>query len=243
MIFLKNINFTQSIEFETTRQSHTSRKTRVETYKDRMSRKRQTTWFEVIPKDFNIDFSDITIIVGDNGYGKTTLLKEFKLPDFSRCSTKEEVQAIFGKYLKNDRRTLTLKATPAGVMILNELHKSAIQKEMNAKNSADMYFGKEGATNDFVNLIMASDDSNGEVVIDILFSLDVENTVIVLDEPETSLSLKSIGKLKSLISEWSKKNQLIISTHHPYLMQMAPQVFDIERGKFVDTNEYLKQFN
>lgn len=164
------------------------------------------------------------------------------MPDFSGCENPEQAQKLFGEYLKNDTRILSLRATPAGVMMLNELHKSAIQKEMNEKNSADMYFGRNGAISDCVNLMMAANDSNGEAVIDILFGLELENSVIVLDEPETSLSLKSIGKLEKMILEWSKKNQIIISTHHPYLMEIMSQVFDIETGKFVDTNEYLGNF-
>jgi predicted ATPase len=242
MIFIQKIEFIEPIEFEVTRQSHNSRKTRVELSKNRFDRKIKTIWFEVIPQNFSIDFSHITVIVGDNGYGKTTLLKQFKLPDFDHCENNEQVQKLFGEYLKNDKRILSLKSTPAGVMMLNELHKSAIQKEMNNKNSADMYFGREGAISDCVNLMMAANDSNGEAVIDILFGLNIENSVIVLDEPETSLSLKSIGKLKKLILEWSKNNQIIISTHHPYLMKIVPQVFDIETGAFIDTNEYLDNF-
>jgi predicted ATPase len=240
MLFLNKIEFKTNIEFEATRQNQLSRKTRVEKYQSRSKKMMEETYFEVIPQGLSIELTDITIIVGDNGCGKTTLLKQLKLPSFENCKNQKEAIDKFNSYTENNIRKLTFQKTPSGIMLLNELHKNAIQKEIGDKIDADSYFGgKEFGINDVAAHLLSANDSNGEVVIDILFKLDIENSIIVLDEPETSLSLKSIIKLVKKIKELSKTNQIIISTHHPYLMSINEKVYDIETGNYIDTKKYF----
>lgn len=242
MIYLKNILYKESVEFEVTRQEHLSRKVRVEkVQKKRYERgKSEYKYFELIPSGMSIDFSDITVIVGDNGIGKSTLLKTLKMPDFTRVSEKE-VTNVIKKYVNNGTRILKYTKLPNGILLLNDLHKSSVRKDIGDKLSADAFFGR-GNIEDTASFLLSSDDSNGEALIDIYKGLDYKNSLIILDEPETSLSLRSINKLKQQIINLSKDNQVIISTHHPYIMELCETVFDMETKQVVNTAEYLKNY-
>lgn len=247
MIFLESILFNRAVEFETTRQSHLKKKLRKEkvvsssnSRYERRVYKGYLKYFEVIPKGFEIKFNkDISVIVGDNGCGKTTLLKELVLPNFLNCRTQEQVIEIFKSYAYNDLRILSFVRNPSGVILLNELHKSAIRKDIGDKLDYEFYTGR-GEVKDMASHLMSSDDSNGEVVIDILFNMKFDKSRIILDEPETSLSLKSVKKLIEKIKELAKTNQIIISTHHPYLIEMAEEVFDMEAGCYKNAKQYLE---
>lgn len=242
MIYLENIKFKKAIEFEVNREEHLNRKVRVEKVQKRQYERGKTEYkyFELIPADMSVDFSDITIIVGDNGIGKSTLLKTLKLPDFSRYSQKD-VADLMKKYVNDGTRTLRYKKLPNGVLLLNDLHKSSVRKDIGDKIGFDAFMGI-GNINDTANFLLSNDDSNGEALIDIYKGLDYKNTLIVLDEPETSLSLRSIGKLKEQIVSLSKDNQIVISTHHPYIMELCETIFDMESKKIIDTKDYLRNY-
>lgn len=86
------------------------------------------------------------------------------------------------------------------------------------------------------------ESSNGESTLDFLESLKkIEQSIILLDEPETSLSIKSQIKIRKLLTRLSKKNQVIIVTHSPVLMAAAKEVYDFETKEYKKTGEYIKQ--
>ena len=240
MIYINNIVFTDTIEFEVTRQDQLKRKIRTESYEFR-GKKHKDQYFELIPNGMKVDFSDITIIVGDNGIGKSTLLKTFKLPDFTYVKSEKDAAELIKGYIKNKTRTLGIKKMPQGVMLLTDLHKCSVRKDIGEKINADAYSGK-GDIKQVADFLLSADDSNGEALIDVYKSLDYKNTVIILDEPETSLSLRSIGKLKQQLIDLSKVNQIIISTHHPYIMEICESVFDMETKQHINTKDYLKNY-
>lgn len=54
-------------------------------------------------------------------------------------------------------------------------------------------------------------------IVDALYDSS-ENNVILIDEPEISLHPDLQRKLFSLLVEYSKDNQIIVSTHSPYFV-------------------------
>lgn len=66
-----------------------------------------------------------------------------------------------------------------------------------------------------------------------------EGCIILLDEPETALSIRSQCKLAEIIVELAKKNQIIMATHSSILMAAAKEVLSLEHRKWMPTNEFL----
>ena len=156
-------------------------------------------------KNTTIHFDNITILVGENGCGKSVLLKT----------------------LSNEPNTI----------LLNFFHKSQIlkmkQKSINA-------FQPQNFLTNSVDYWDTMDLSNGETILELLQDLyNITGKVILLDEPETSLSLKSLAKLISWIHHLSANNQIIIATHSQYLMGLTEKVYNVEKMNFIKSSTFI----
>ena len=148
--------------------------------------------------------------------------------------TKEEYQKeSIEKYLNNDNTSLVFDRSPESIIIENKFHKTS-------------FIDRIGKNKTFVSpqeIIMKWDmqnDSNGETTIDFLTSISkVEHCLIILDEPETSLSIRSQLKMLKLLKKLSKQNQLIIITHSEIFMTLTKQVYDFETKQYIETKDYV----
>lgn len=89
--------------------------------------------------------------------------------------------------------------------------------------------------------IINSHRSHGETIMPMLEKLiNVKNCVILLDEPETSLSVRSQYKIASIINKLAANgNQLFIATHSPIIMQAHGTVLSLEHNKWMSSGEFL----
>lgn len=263
MKYLSSIKFNQDIVFESNREDHKKKfkvKSRTYTEENRRKpiyatensrgrilgyekRKVVERSFIIFPKNLEINFSDITIIVGDNGSGKSSMLKYLKLPDFSNTfswdETKEQViERKFKNYLSNENKILSFDQFPELFVFENAIHKNSF---IDSIGKGKTFVPAE----DIIARWNMKDDSNGETTIDFITSLiDIENSLIILDEPETSLSIKSQLRMSKILKKLSTKNQLIIVTHSPIFMNLSKTVYDFESKQYVKTNEYIdSQYN
>ena len=112
----------------------------------------------------------------------------------------------------------------------------------NTNNTGSNGAGKTSlSAQDIVARWSMSEDSNGETTIDFITSLsNLEGCLIVLDEPETSLSIKSQIKMRNLVKRLAEKNQIIVVTHSQYFMEMSKDIYDFEKKQWTSTVDYIK---
>lgn len=256
MIYLNNLLITEDYLLEKSRSTHELFKQKKEVIKGNSGYRNKTDitihYFKLFEKGLSIDFkNDITIIVGDNGTGKTSLINliQFEAWEYSGWSkpTPEEEQASIRKhmqdYLKGESRTLTFKELPQNIYLLAGLHKEVIGGQIKEDVKKASLSGKNFAQLT-ANMFSFADISNGEALLDLYEPLTkTKDSLIILDEPETSMSLKSINNLCDTFKTLAKNNnQLIISTHHPYFMELVDEIYDIEKKRYTPTDKYLKSF-
>lgn len=116
----------------------------------------------------------------------------------------------------------------------DSIHKNVFKE--NLKNSKVTLDPK-----DVLMLFYMSDSSNGENTLDFLRSIEkLENSLIMLDEPETSLSVKSQKMVGGMLRKMSEKNQVIVVTHSPWIMDQATDIYDVETKTDAD-KDYVKK--
>lgn len=259
MIFLKNVTFKKDVEFESKRDSQSGIfkiKTRTFTVQDRRKTYYDKDHNEIIPekevtestftifkKGLSVDFTDLTIIVGDNGCGKTSFINNFIFP-YEKIKGIFEVEeeyrkGVIKKWLDDDTRMLTFSGQPELIIVEKEIHKNSIIKQYtDANTKGDGFLPPQFLANAWD----MSEFSNGENNLDFLQSISkIKNSLIVVDEPETSLSIKSQMKVCELIRKIiSENNQIILVTHSEYMMKLSDKVYDFEKKRYVDTEKYIK---
>ncbi len=167
-------------------------------------------------KPFVIDFKDgLNLIVGDNGSGKSTLLQLLFNPDFN-ADTKELV--------------LTEECQKHGVA---SKFFDTEKQNPRLKHEVEHIF-------DVASHFM----SHGEAIFPMVSAIKtMKNIVIFIDEPEAAVSLKNQKSIYDSITKAVKnKCQIFVSTHSYVLIKNAKEVFDMETGKWIDSDEYLKNF-
>lgn len=68
----------------------------------------------------------------------------------------------------------------------------------------------------------------------------MEGGVVLLDEPETALSVRSQHKVAKILLDLAKKNQVIVATHSPIIMAITNNVLSLEHRKWMKREEFLE---
>jgi len=157
----------------------------------------------VLSKDFNVECSDVNLFVGDQGCGKSTLLKLLQ-------TNHSDVKLTFSDYVKkNGVETFYFNS---------EIDNPRIKDpELFTKpNGEDVGIGYGGA-------LISRFKSHGEILEKFIINplLNAKNCVILLDEPESGLSITNQFKLIDAIKTAVNNNcQLFIATHcYPIIEQ------------------------
>lgn len=169
--------------------------------------------YRCFKKDWTIEFRPgLNLIVGDQGSGKSTLLKT--IVDMS-VNKKSDI--------------INLKAKQCTVFSL-DFEKDNPRLGPLPNNQSQFKIG-----------LAVRFKSHGEVINALLESklmIQDQNMVLVMDEPDMALSVRSIVKLIGLLTK--SKSQIICAAHNPMLIESQDNVFDIEASKWVNGSWYVR---
>lgn len=186
--------------------------------------------------------SNIVFFIGENGSGKSTLLEgiaaNINLPVIGRTQIEYDLSMKKARYLGEHlglswkircRKGFFLRAED----VFNFTYK--VKQDQDELEDLEKDYDKtltgyglqlakgavSGQRNQLIDKYGEDPDacSHGEFFINVFSKRLSENSIFLLDEPETPLSVSKQLILLSLIREYSKKGcQFIIATHSPILM-------------------------
>lgn len=162
-----------------------------------------------------IPLRPLTFIVGDNGSGKTTFLELLSERFIYSCS--ESV------YIPNE----SLKEFQKFSHFDLEKHNPRKQGEQSIT-----LFG-----------IVSAFRSHGEMNMDLFVHdfAEKQNEIILLDEPDQALSIRSIYRLFKIFEKMiSNGCQIIAAVHSQTLMELVDEVYSVEHKKWMKPSEFLK---
>lgn len=167
----------------------------------------------------------LTVMVGENGCGKSTLIKEFSKHNGGFSNGEKSKRDTLGKkvdilLLDFEKLNKTIKCNPFG----------------RSEDFKKAFFGN----------ITRSEESHGERLMDILsLAFDekvLEYELLILDEPEQGMSLGNQYMYLKLFQKLSEKIDIILVTHSKVMIENVSEVFDVETMSYVPSKEYINRF-
>jgi predicted ATPase len=171
-----------------------------------------------------IDFKPITLLVGEQGCGKSTILTLLRdNSDYLKLTLSEST-------IKNSIDTFYFDT-----------------EKMNPRISGlDNYTTPNGISNGIGigGAIVSHFKSHGEVLREFTVNRidETTNCVLFLDEPESALSLRNQYLIADKINKATERNtQLIIATHCLPLIESVDGVFNVEEMKWMKSKDFIKK--
>ncbi len=164
-------------------------------------------------------FKEINLLVGDQGSGKSTLMdlifSFIKNPNRNSSSIKVDIEAGITNYFYFDLERD------------NPRHQQ----------------GNPDSSNDMLYKLTVKSQSHGEVLLPLLREIKkMSNTYIFLDEPESSLSLRSQYEFIQILKDaLTRNNQIFIATHNIVFMEaFKDNLISLEELKEVTLDDFKR---
>lgn len=170
-----------------------------------------------------IELKPITLLIGEQGCGKSSLL------DFLRENNNTSIDIIM-----EDNFTDTVSSFFFDT------------EKMNPRlSSLDNYSTPNGTSSGIgiASALMSHFQSHGEVLREFTVNRvqEAKDCVMLLDEPEAALSIKNQYLLAERIINNKNNVQFIIATHCIPLFELVGYAYDLEHYKWVTFNDYIRK--
>ena len=180
--------------------------------------------YRTLPEGLKIELKPITLLVGEQGCGKSSLLK----------------------LLQENSEKITLELSDE--VTKNGIESFFFDTETMNPRTADVesnYTKPDGTSTGIgpVVAILTRWKSHGEALQEFTVNRigEAKNCVLLLDEPESALSVRNQYKLAKEINDAvSKGVQLIISTHCIPVIESVEEVYSLEYLRWMTSKEFIK---
>lgn len=166
------------------------------------------------------EFRNITVLVGDQGTGKSTLLRG----------------------LQSQSKWLKVTLTPLGQRGVNSLFFDT--EHMNPRTRNPELYKEDDSGFGYAEALMSRFKSHGEVLEKFTVGVisKTRNSVLFLDEPEAGLSLRNQFRLWNEIKKASeRKCQIVLSTHSLVIIQAAKNVLSLEHDEWMKSEDFISK--
>lgn len=154
--------------------------------------------------------SGLNLIVGDNGCGKSTLL-----------------ELLINRQLEKREEILDYVVDEQSKIYLLDFERQ------NPRKSSRIEHAYEAAM-----LFISHGESNNHLISTI--NKIEKGSIILLDEPDMSLSIRSINNLYKTLKENARTKQIICSVHNPLLISYVDEVLSLEHGRWINSQEFIE---
>jgi len=172
-------------------------------------------------KNQSFEFKPVTLLVGDQGCGKSTMLGVLKY--VAQAKDKTNLGGL--KVWQDNNELMTFKMFD--------------MESNNPRTNPKDTYSQEGLK-DFFGVSMSS---HGEALFPIIKHITKsEKCLVLIDEPETSLSLRSQYKFVEMVKKAvSNGCQIILSTHCLVFMEaFSDSILSLEHNKYVTSEQFIK---
>jgi len=162
----------------------------------------------------------MNVIVGENGCGKSTLIKLITDPEFVKENKVLQKITLSKDAKANDVQFMMFDTETQNPRIKGKLEEETAEYQ-----------------------VLSRFMSHGQTLLPILEHVSNEkNKIIIVDEPESGLSLKSQRRiLKAFRKAVGNGCQIILATHSYVIISDVKRVYDMERRVWVNSDSYLTE--
>lgn len=190
--------------------------------------------YRCFDKKSMIDFAPgVTLIVGDQGCGKTTLLQQLSLWSTSKSKNK-------GNSKYDNRAQLPVSDLSIESMWTGKSGSMGyFDFEKNNPRTAPAFGMHDVDTGVHLSSLYTS---HGEFVRWFLKAIEgIGNGTLILDEPDMALCPRSIHSLVAALEKAALGGgQVIASVHNPLLIASFPEVLSLEHQRWMPSHEFLE---
>jgi predicted ATPase len=172
----------------------------------------------------------INLLVGDQGCGKSSIL--WALPNWGESGIgARPLQEFAGEFSYVD----TEKMNPRFQEAFKHTNGKESLKSVNDYEKAEINHAVQRLTN------RIDEKSHGTVIKSLLTAMDKEEgKLILIDEPESGLSIRSQFSLLEFYRKLAERNQLLIATHSMIFIKEIGEVLSIEHRKWMTADEFIE---
>lgn len=180
--------------------------------------------FRILNSNLSIQLKPLTLLVGDQGCGKSSLLE----------------------LLQKNSNKLTMVLSDE--VIKNSIGSYYFDSESMNPRTADLVanYSNPDGTNKGIGMgeaLLTRFMSHGETLRK--FTVDAihkaKDCVLLLDEPEAALSLRNQFKLADQLKKAKKRNvQVIVATHCLPIIESVDEVYSLEHLKWMKSKEFIE---